>query len=66
MDESLRKTMQGNLLYGALIVTYGMTEMAGLIALTSPFQSVSNSVGKLVPNTKMKVRKKRAHTINFK
>lgn len=56
MDEGLRKAMQDHLLYGALLVTYGMTEMAGLIALTQPFQSASNSVGKIVPNTKMKVR----------
>lgn len=60
MDESLRKSMQDHLLYGALIVSYGMTELAGLIAFTQPFQSASNSVGKIVPNTKMKVRK-RAH-----
>jgi acyl-coenzyme A synthetase/AMP-(fatty) acid ligase len=56
LDESLRKSMQDHLLYGALIVTYGMTEMAGLISLTQPFQKPSNSVGKIVPNMKLKVR----------
>lgn len=56
LDESLRKTMQDHLLYGALLVSYGMTEMAGLVSFTLPFQAASNSVGKIVPNTKLKVR----------
>lgn len=55
LDELLRKLMQDHLLYGALVVTYGMTEMAGLISFTPPFQKSSNSVGKIVPNMKLKV-----------
>lgn len=55
LDETLRKSLQDHLLYGALIVTYGMTEMAGLISLTQPFQIPSNSVGKIIPNMKLKV-----------
>ena len=55
LDESLRKSMQDHLLYGGLIVSYGMTEMAGLISFTVPFQAPSKSVGKIVPNTKLKV-----------
>lgn len=48
--------MQDHLLNGALILTNGVTEMAGLISMTSPFEVISNGVGKLVPNTKLKVR----------
>lgn len=57
LDESLRKSMQDHLLYGGLIVSYGMTEMAGLISYTVPFQAPSKSVGKIVPNTKLKVNR---------
>lgn len=53
----LRMSMQDHLLYGALIVTYGMTEIGALIAGTAPFEKPSNSTGKISPNTKLKVRK---------
>lgn len=51
----LRKTLQDHLLYGALLVTYGMTEVAGLMACSLPFQKSLESVGKITPNTKLKV-----------
>lgn len=57
LAQHLRKTLQEHLLYGALVVTYGMTEIAGIIAATTPFQKPSNSVGKISPNTKIKERK---------
>ncbi len=56
LDVALRKSLQDHLLYGFVIVTYGMTEMAGLISFTPPFQKHSNSVGKIGPNIKLKVR----------
>lgn len=55
ITETLRETLQDHLLYGALIVTYGMTEIAGLASSTMPFQKASNSSGKISPNTKLKV-----------
>lgn len=57
LAQHLRKTMQDHLLYGALVITYGMTETAGIIAATQPFQKPSNSVGKVSPNTRIKVIK---------
>lgn len=57
LAQHLRKTLQDHLLYGTLIVTYGMTEIGGIAATTLPFQKASNSVGKISPNTRMKVRK---------
>jgi 4-coumarate--CoA ligase len=55
IDESLRKAMQEQLLYGAVLVSYGMTEVAGIIAVTAPFQPFTNSSGKITPNFKLKV-----------
>lgn len=55
MPSHLRQAIQDHLLYGALIVTYGMTEIGGLISTTLPFQKPSNSVGKITPNMKLKV-----------
>lgn len=57
LAQHLRRTLQDHLLYGTLIVTYGMTEIGGVAATTLPFQKASNSVGKITPNTRMKVRK---------
>jgi 4-coumarate--CoA ligase len=61
MDESMRKAMQEQLLYGALVVTYGMTEVASIISLTMPFQKFSNSSGRINPNFKMKVSTRSSH-----
>ncbi|KAG5676094.1 hypothetical protein PVAND_005948 [Polypedilum vanderplanki] len=55
IDESMRKSMQGHLLYGALLVTYGMTEVASIISITAPLQKFSNSSGKINPNFKLKI-----------
>jgi 4-coumarate--CoA ligase len=55
LPANLRQAMQDHLFYGALVVSYGMTELAGIAAVTQPFQPVSNSVGKISPNMKMKV-----------
>lgn len=55
LDKEMRETMQDHLLYGALIMTYGMTEVGRIIATTLPFQAPSNSVGKIGPNAKLKV-----------
>lgn len=52
----LRESLQDILLYGALVVTYGMTEVCSIISSTAPFQKPSNSTGKIMPNTKLKVR----------
>lgn len=57
LAQHLRETLQDHLLYGALIMTYGMTEMAGVVASTQPFQKPANSVGKIAPNMKIKVAK---------
>jgi 4-coumarate--CoA ligase len=54
--QNLRETLQDHLLYGALVVTYGMTETGTIIASTMPFQKPSNSVGKISVNMQMKVR----------
>lgn len=54
--QNLRTALQDHLLYGAVIVTYGMTEIGGLVASTAVFQKPSNSTGKISPNTKLKVR----------
>lgn len=53
--DHLRKSLQDHLLYGVLLVTYGMTEIAGLVSITVPFQNISDSVGKISINTKVKV-----------
>lgn len=55
LAQHLRETLQDHLLYGALIMVYGMTEMAGIVTSTQPFQKPSNSVGKIMPNMKIKV-----------
>lgn len=55
LSPSLRRTIQEHLLYGALIVTYGMTEIGGLISATMPLHPPSSSSGKVSPNTKVKV-----------
>lgn len=55
LDKEMRETMQDHLLYGALMMTYGMTELGRVIAATLPFQKASNSVGKIGPNVKLKV-----------
>lgn len=55
IDESLRTLMQEHILYGALLVTYGMTEVASMICLTEPFRKLSNSSGFITPNFKIKV-----------
>lgn len=55
LDANLRRSMQDYILYGALIVTYGMTEIGGLISMTAPFQKPSNACGKIMPNSKLKV-----------
>jgi 4-coumarate--CoA ligase len=56
LAESLRTTLQDHLLYGTSIFTYGMTEIAGLVSSTTPFQKASNSSGKISPNMKIKVK----------
>ena len=53
--DHLRKFLQDHLLYGALVVAYGMTEIAGVVSTTVPFQKISDSVGKISINTKIKV-----------
>lgn len=55
LAQHLRKEMQDHLLYGALIMTYGMTEIGGLMSTTLPFQKPSNSVGKISANMRLKV-----------
>lgn len=57
IPQHLRQTLQDHLLYGALLVTYGMTEIGGLVAATLPFHPASNSSGKISPNTKIKATK---------
>lgn len=54
--QHLRESIQDHLLYGAIVVTYGMTEVGTVIASTQPFQNSSNSVGKILPNTQLKAR----------
>lgn len=56
-DESLRKGLQDHLLYGSIVVTYGMTELGPLAAATGAFERISSSSGKLSPNYKVKVGK---------
>lgn len=55
LSESLRVSLQDHLLYGTIIVTYGMTELGRLASLTQPFQKPSNSSGKVAPNVMLKV-----------
>lgn len=54
--QHLRQSIQDHLLYGAIVVTYAMTEVANVMASTVPFQKASNSVGKIGPNICLKVR----------
>lgn len=56
LPQHLRQSIQDHLLYGSIFMVYGMTEVAGIISSTSPFQPSSNSVGKIIPNLKIKVR----------
>ena len=53
--QELREVLQDHLLYGTVLVSYGMTETATLITSTLPFQKASISVGKIMPNMQMKV-----------
>lgn len=55
VEKSLRKAWQDHLLYGSIIVTYGMTELGGLAAITDVFPISNNSSGRLVPNLKIKI-----------
>lgn len=54
LSPNLRKTVQEHLLYGTILVTYGMTELGGLVSVTLPFQPPSSSSGKVSPNTQVK------------
>lgn len=56
LAQNLRTTLQEHLLYGAMIFTYGMTEIGGIAAATILFQKQTNSSGKISPNTKLKVK----------
>lgn len=57
MPQHMRQSLQDHLLYGSVLMLYGMTEVAGVVASTIPFQPTSNSVGQLASNYKMKVRR---------
>lgn len=54
-NKLVRKGLQDHLLYGTIVMTYGMTEVGPLIASTGPFEKISDSSGKLSPNFKIKV-----------
>lgn len=55
IGQHLRQSLQDQLLYGTVVVAYGMTEIGGLISSTVPFQQPSNAAGKIQPNVRMKV-----------
>lgn len=57
LAQHLREAIQDHLLYGTIVMTYGMTEVGTIIAATLPFQNPSNSVGKITPNMQIKVKK---------
>ncbi|XP_070492631.1 uncharacterized protein [Chironomus tepperi] len=54
-NKLIRKGLQDHLLYGTIVMTYGMTEVGPLIASTGPFEKISDSSGKLSPNFKIKI-----------
>ncbi|CAG9797793.1 unnamed protein product [Chironomus riparius] len=51
----IRKGLQDHILYGTIVMTYGMTEVGPIISSTGPFETISNSSGKLSPNFKVKI-----------
>ncbi|XP_037034136.1 4-coumarate--CoA ligase 1-like [Bradysia coprophila] len=55
MDMSLRKEFQKYLKTGSIAMYYATTENGSVISSTTPFEPVSNSCGKPMPNTKVKV-----------
>lgn len=54
-QEHLRKQMQEYLLYGTVLVAYGMTELATSVTSTMPFEKPSLSIGRPLKNIEMKV-----------
>lgn len=57
MPQHLREAMQDHLLYGSVVVTYGITEVGRLISSTASYQTQSESAGMLSTNTRVKVIK---------
>lgn len=53
----LRQSLQDLLLYGAVMVTYAMTEVCSLISATLLFQEHSNAAGMIQANIRIKVRR---------
>lgn len=55
MDVSMRKEFQKYLKIGSIVMIYATTENGSSISSTTPFEPVSNSCGKPLPNTKVKI-----------
>lgn len=55
LPDSIRASLQNILPAGTFVFNYGMTEFGGICS-TLPFQKPSNSVGKILPNAKLKVK----------